>query len=51
MTMNVREPPDRGRGQNIKKPKTQSKNESNQDQKKPQIIKKDLNNTMDINDI
>ena len=48
--MNVHEPPDRGRGQNIKQSKIHTKNESNQDQKKPQIIKKDLNNTMDIND-
>ena len=48
--MNAREPPDRGREQNLKQPEIQTTNESNKDQKKPQIIKKDLNNTMDIND-
>ena len=48
--MNAREPPDRGREQNLKQPKIQTTNESNKDQKKPQTIKKDLNNTTDIND-
>ena len=50
MTMNVREPPDRGRGLNIKQSKTQTINESNKDQKKPQITNKGLNNKLDIND-
>ena len=50
MTMNVREPPDRGRGLNIKQSKTQTINESNKDQKKPQTTKTDLNNKTDIND-
>merc|ERR1711973_939477 len=50
MTMNVREPPDRGRGQNLKQSKTQTTNESNKDQKKPPATKTDLNNKTDIND-